>query len=246
MLSLRGVASPDDLAGGATLPMTLRRIAMATVMAAAVLAIFVETRTLTLLGSGALVLYLLLAWRQFRIGTWVPVLLSVAVLALALWQDVAAQVLWQAADRMVFLSALIAMLGTLRSAAAIAPEVLQAGAYVTNQPASRRYLAMTFGGHLFGVLINFGGLALLLDLAKREVATDAAAQTARRRARGTAAPHDTGGGPRVFDDFPLVALRLRHQRDPDRAAGCVLCGLRPHWPCSVLCFRRHRLELRPA
>ena len=175
MLSLRGAASPDDLAGGRALPKTLRRIAMATVMATAVLLVFVDMRAFTLLGAAALALFLLLSWRQFRTGTWVPILLSVAVLVLALRQGVAADVLWRAADRMVFLSALIAMLGTLRSAAAIAPEVLQAGAYVTNQPASRRYLAMTIGGHLFGVLINFGGLALLLDLAKRAMTTESAA-----------------------------------------------------------------------
>lgn len=33
---------------------------------------------------------------------------------------------------------------------------------------------MTFGGHLFGVLINFGGLALLLDLARRSMSDESA------------------------------------------------------------------------
>ncbi|MCD1618956.1 hypothetical protein ACFSDD_25225 [Salipiger marinus] len=176
MLSLRGPLSPGPAAAPAPLPVTLRRIAMAVVMVAALLLIFIDSRALTALAAGALVLFLLLAWRQFRTGTWVPLLLSLAVLALALWRGVPAGVLWQAADRMIFLAALIAMLGTLRSAAAIAPEVLQAGAYVTSQPASRRYLAMTFGGHLFGVLINFGGLALLLDLAKRSMTAETAAR----------------------------------------------------------------------
>ncbi|MEO1910174.1 MAG: hypothetical protein ABGX10_07100 [Paracoccus sp. (in: a-proteobacteria)] len=175
MLSLWGAASPDDPAGGQALPATLRRVAMATVMAAALILVFMDARAVTAVGAAALVAFLLLAWHQFRTGTWVPILLSLAVLGLALGRGIDPDVLWQAADRMVFLSALIAMLGTLRSAAAIAPEVLQAGAYVTNQPASRRYLAMTFGGHLFGVLINFGGLALLLDLARRAMSTEAAA-----------------------------------------------------------------------
>ena len=136
------------------------------VMLSAVTLIFVQMQILLAAAAVAVLCYLLLAWPQFTIGTWVPVLLSALALVVALWRGTGAEVLWQAADRMVFLAALIAMLGTLRSAAAIAPEVAQAGQFVTSQPASRRYLAMTFGGHLFGVLINFGGLALLLDIAK--------------------------------------------------------------------------------
>ncbi|TRW94597.1 hypothetical protein FNJ84_19070 [Paracoccus sp. M683] len=169
----------------ASLPATLRRVALAIVIAAALLLVFVPSRMLTLMAVAALILFLFLAWRQFRVGTWVPLLLSAGVLALAVARGVPAEVFWQAANRMIFLSALIAILGTLRSAAAIAPEVLQAGAYVTNQPASRRYLAMTFGGHLFGVLINFGGLALLLDLTKRSMTSSSAAHLphAAREAR---------------------------------------------------------------
>ncbi|MEO1986458.1 MAG: hypothetical protein ABGX47_07355 [Martelella sp.] len=164
---------------------TLRRFAMAVVMVSALLLVFADSRALTLLASGALILFLILAFRQYRTGTWVPIILSLGVLALSLWRGVPGEALWQAADRMIFLSALIAMLGTLRAAAAIAPEVLQAGTFVTNQPPSRRYVAMTFGGHLFGVLINFGGLALLLDLTRRSMNTDAAAHLpdAAREAR---------------------------------------------------------------
>lgn len=154
----------------------LRRILMACIMLAAVVLVFVDSRLLSGLSAAVLALYLVLARRQFGFGTWVPVLLALAGLATALWQGVAAEVLWRAVDRMLFLSALIAMLGTLRSAAAIAPEVHRAGLFVTGQPASRRYLALTSGGHLFGVLINFGGLALLLDLAERSMSSEEAAR----------------------------------------------------------------------
>ncbi|SNT76637.1 hypothetical protein [Paracoccus seriniphilus] len=168
-----------------SLSMTLRRAAIAFVMAVSLLLVFVESRVLTCLAVIALIMFLFLARRQLKAVNRVPLLLSVIVLGVALSRGVLTEALWQAMDRMLFLSALIAMLGTLRSAAAIAPEVLQAGAYVTNQPASRRYLAMTMGGHLFGVLINFGGLALLLDLVKRSMATPATANLpeAAREAR---------------------------------------------------------------
>jgi len=174
MLSAGGQLSPG-LAGqdrGAA----LRRGLMAAIMLAALVLVFLDSRLVTGAAVAALVLYLVLARRQFGFGTWVPVLMALAGLAAALRQGVEASVLWQGADRMLFLAALIAMLGTLRSAAAIAPEVHRAGLFVTGQPASRRYLAMTGGGHLFGVLINFGGLALLLDLATRSMDSAAAAE----------------------------------------------------------------------
>ncbi|WP_375262994.1 hypothetical protein [Palleronia sp.] len=164
-------------AGGAA-PGTahLRRILLASIMLAAVVLVFIDSRLLAGFATALLVLYLVLARRQFGFGTWVPVLMALGGLVAALWQVVAPEVLWKAVDRMLFLSALIAMLGTLRSAAAIAPEVHRAGLFVTGQPASRRYLALTSGSHLFGVLINFGGLALLLDLAQRSMASDEAAR----------------------------------------------------------------------
>ena len=185
MLSRKEHAAAVPAASEGTLPITLRRISMAFVTLSALVLVVFHSHALLLLAVGALLLFLVLAVRQYRTGAWVPILLSLGVLALSLARGVPADVLYQAADRMIFLAALIAMLGTLRSAAAIAPEVLQAGAYVTNQPASRRYAAMTFGGHLFGVLINFGGLALLLDLAKRSMSTEAAAHLpdAAREAR---------------------------------------------------------------
>jgi len=173
---IAGGDQPAAASGEAPLAPLVRRVCMAFVMVSALILVFTEARGLTLLATGALVVFLALAWRQFRIGTWVPILLAVAVFVLALGRGVAPEVIWRALDRMLFLSALIAMLGTLRSAAAIAPEVRAAGLFVTNQPASHRYLALTFGGHLFGVLINFGGLALLLDLTKRSMGSDAAAQ----------------------------------------------------------------------
>lgn len=142
-------------------------------MAAALAMIVVDHAALTLTASVALVAYLALAWRQFSLGTWVPIIMSVGVLILALQRGVPGSVFLLAAERALFLAALIAMLGTLRSAASVAPEVARAGLFLTSQPAWRRYVALASGGHLFGVLINFGGLALLLDLAMRSMQSPA-------------------------------------------------------------------------
>jgi len=146
---------------------TVSRAAMIGVMAAAVALIFGAPAAVLWGATGLLCLFLALNLRYFTVGTWVPVALSLVVLIVALLRGVPAAVYMDAAGRMVFLAALIAVLHMLRIAAGVAPEVAQAGRFLTGQPASRRYLALTFGGHLFGVLINFGGLALLLDLSTR-------------------------------------------------------------------------------
>ena len=110
------MTTPTD-PGGA-----LRRLAMSVVIMSALVLIFVDAVVVSVLGSVALVVFLVLAHRQFTIGTWVPVLLSALVLVLALWvRGVSSEVFLRAADRMIFLSALIAMLGCLRSAAARGP-----------------------------------------------------------------------------------------------------------------------------
>jgi hypothetical protein len=154
----------------------LRAGLMGVVIVSAILSVFVGSLWLDIVASSALALFLLLAWRQFSVGTWVPLILSIGAMAIALWQSVPGDVLISAMERMIFLASLIAVLNTLRSAALLAPEVARAGAFLTSQPASRRYVSLSLGGHLFGVLINFGGLALLLDLAKRSM--DSAASQA--------------------------------------------------------------------
>lgn len=146
---------------------TLSRAALTGVMIAALMLIFVSSATVVWVAAGLLCLFLVLNLRQFTFGTWVPVVLSAVVLGVALRRGLSADVYLQACGRMVFLAALMAVVNTLRSAANLAPEVALAGHFLTQQPASRRYIALTMGGHLFGVLINFGGLALLLDLSSR-------------------------------------------------------------------------------
>lgn len=147
----------------------LRAGLMGLVIATAILLVFVDALWLDALGAVALAGFLVLGWRQFSVGTWVPLILSLGALITALLREVPTEVLIAAVERMIFLAALIAVLNALRSAALIAPEVARAGAFLTGQPASRRYISLVLGGHLFGVLINFGGLALLLDLTKRSM-----------------------------------------------------------------------------
>lgn len=146
-----------------------RGLLLIVVAGAAMTSVFSASHWVTMAGGVAMVAFLVLGWRRFTIGTWVPVILSVLTLAEALRQAVPAAVLLLGVERAVFLGALMGVLGLLRAAATVAPEVEAAGRFLTAQPSSRRYLALGLGGHLFGVLINFGGLVLLLDMARRSM-----------------------------------------------------------------------------
>ncbi len=70
----------------------------------------------------------------------------------------------QAAARVSFLSSILIALTFLRLVAQRDPAFTAAGAFLANQPPSRRYVSLGLGGNLFGVLLNLGGLGLLIDM----------------------------------------------------------------------------------
>lgn len=70
------------------------------------------------------------------------------------------------ADRMAFLSCLLLALIFLRLVAARDDAFGRAGAFLANQPPSRRYVSLGVGGNLFGVLLNLGGLGLLIEMTR--------------------------------------------------------------------------------
>ncbi|MGB3555947.1 MAG: hypothetical protein WBA25_15065 [Jannaschia sp.] len=70
------------------------------------------------------------------------------------------------ADRMAFLSCLLLALIFLRLVAARDDAFERAGAFLANQPPSRRYVSLGVGGNVFGVLLNLGGLGLLIEMTR--------------------------------------------------------------------------------
>ncbi len=77
------------------------------------------------------------------------------------WQAVAARGLAVAA----FIAAFFSALATLRNAADSSPAIRECGRFLSQQPPGRRYLALTAGGQLFALLLNYGAIALLGSLA---------------------------------------------------------------------------------
>lgn len=128
----------------------------------------------------ALVLFVVVEWTRLRGNAR---LLLVVCLALGLWTAVSKGAWRAVGDGIVaacFYPAFLASLGFLRDAAASSPMVERAGRYLVDQPPGRRYVALTFGGHVFGILLNIGGLALLASMLKHVNTLESAGGDANR------------------------------------------------------------------
>ena len=99
-----------------------------------------------------------------------------AGLGLVLWLALAGQD-WlelsrQALEKAAFIAAFFTALSTLRNVAETAPGLRRAGRFLAAQPPGRRYAALTGGGHLFALVINYGALSLLGGLATQSAGTE--------------------------------------------------------------------------
>lgn len=77
---------------------------------------------------------------------------------------------WQGAaltavSRGSFIAAFFTALTAIRAAAVSDPNILDCGRFLAGQPPGRRYLALTLGGHLFGLVLMYGSISLLGALA---------------------------------------------------------------------------------
>lgn len=89
-----------------------------------------------------------------------------ALLALVVLPD-AGSVLVSAAIRSAYLFAFITLLAVLKAGASVSQSVLTVGTWLTLQPPGRRFTAIAAGGHMMGVIMNFGALSLLGPLVQR-------------------------------------------------------------------------------
>jgi len=94
-------------------------------------------------------------------------LVALALTALAVTGGpAAAGDLLLAATRATFIAAFFIALATLRHAAATSPAIERCGRYLASRPPGKRYLALTTGGHLFGLILSYGAISLLGSLAE--------------------------------------------------------------------------------
>ncbi|OWU80309.1 membrane protein [Loktanella sp. 22II-4b] len=64
-----------------------------------------------------------------------------------------------------FIAAFFTALATLRNAADSSPAIRRCGRFLSQQPPGRRYAALTVGGQLFALVLNYGSIVLLGSLA---------------------------------------------------------------------------------
>ena len=82
-----------------------------------------------------------------------------------------------------FIGAFFTALSTLRNVAETSPAIGRAGRFLASQPPGRRYAALTLGGQLFALLLNYGAITLLgsLATASAEAEPDPVIRDHRRR-----------------------------------------------------------------
>lgn len=79
--------------------------------------------------------------------------------------------------------ALFTALSCIRSAAVSSQEILETGRFLARQPPGLRYMALTMGGHLFGLILLYGSIALLGSLATESAAQEPDPEIRRHRTR---------------------------------------------------------------
>ncbi len=110
-----------------------------------------------------------------------------AGIALTLWLMVSSEdwraITLAALDRAAFIAAFFTALATLRNVAATSPSLRRAGGFLAAQPPGRRYAALSLGGHLFALLLNYGSISLLGSLATHAAQSEDSPVIRRHRTR---------------------------------------------------------------
>ena len=89
----------------------------------------------------------------------------------------------EAAQRGTLVITLFVALSAIRSAATTSPDILECGRFLARQRPGLRYIALTMGGHLFGLILLYGSISLLGTLAAESAAKETDAELRRNRIR---------------------------------------------------------------
>jgi len=86
-------------------------------------------------------------------------------------------------EKAAFICAFFCALAGLRSVAQGSVAIQNAGQFLAKQPPGRRYLALTFGGQMFALVLNYGAIGLLGSLAMANARTEKDPEIRRHRTR---------------------------------------------------------------
>lgn len=107
------------------------------------------------------------------------VLTALAVARLPDWPEAVGAALKSAGFIVAFFTALT----TLRSAAVTSAPIAECGRFLAAQPPGRRYIALTLGGYLFGLILMYGAISLLGSLAAASAGRETNAEIRGHRLR---------------------------------------------------------------
>lgn len=102
----------------------------------------------------------------FTLREWVMTAMACAM-SLGIWLTGPTDAILGALDKAAFFAAFIYLVTLLKEAAQRSGSVLELGRYLTQQPQGRRYYSLSIGGHIMGVLLNFGAISLMTPLIQR-------------------------------------------------------------------------------
>ena len=133
---------------------------------------------------GSVVLFILVATPVIAWSRIVYVIIGLGLFAGALatrsdWSTITVAALKSAA----FIAAFFTALTFLRNASASSPSIEECGRFLAEQPPGRRYAALTVGGHLFALILNYGAISLLGGLAEASARREPNEEIRRHRIR---------------------------------------------------------------
>lgn len=112
------------------------------------------------------------------------ILIGLVLLALlAATQDDWMPTAMTALQKAGFIAAFFTAMTAMRAAAMGSENIVACGRFLASQPPGRRYLALTLGGHLFGLILMYGGIALLGALATEAAGKEPNLEIRRHRTR---------------------------------------------------------------
>lgn len=163
-LTLSGVASYDWL----LIKRNLSAFCLLGASACAVSAQFVHTDWVTGFAAVALLVFAALQWPGIS-PTYRFFAFLAPSLTAGLWLSghIKGQTVMEGIDRAAFFAFFLTSLAVLRESAQSSSLVQKCGRVLVNQPPARRYMLMTFGSHLFGVMLNIGALNVLGTMVRR-------------------------------------------------------------------------------
>ena len=155
-------------AGAAGVNRIIVAIALIGMSIAVIGRVLLDSRVAEIAAIGCYFAFALTAQRYFGLRERLLLVFAVSVtVAAAMSHGDPAGLVERGLDQATFLAAFMILLALLRDGAITSPSVLALGRYLTRQPPGRRYLAISAGGQIMGVVLNFGALSLLGPLIQR-------------------------------------------------------------------------------